>query len=118
MANDDVIRPDRTVVEIVVKLGDQASIGLDVDERNEGPPCLTIEDGAVHFLLYPQGWYEIGEVRQCDLDRASDLVIDATRYRDAVYRKLNAQRAAEDAAVREDAVFQAARAAAEGMPAP
>ena len=117
MARDDVVRPDRTTVEIVVKLGDQASIALDADERNEGPPCLTIDDGAVQLFLYPHGWYEIGEVRQCDLDRASDLVIDATRYRDAIFRKLKAQRAAEDAAEREDAVFRAARAAVEGVSA-
>ena len=117
MAHDDVIRPDRTTVEIVVKLGDQATIALDADERNEAPPCLTIEDGAVQLLLYPHGWYEIGEVRQCDLDRASDLVIDATRYRDAVFRKLKSQRAAADVAEREDAAFQAARAAIEGVSA-
>jgi len=91
MARDDVVRSDRTTVEIVIKLGDQVSIALDADERNEGPPCLTIDDGAVQLLLYPQGWYEIGEVRQCDLDRASDLVIDVTRYRDAIFRKLKAQ---------------------------
>src|SRR5215218_8021205 len=111
MAHDDVIRPDRTTVEIVVKLGDQATIALDADERNEGPPCLTIDDGAVQLLLYPHGWYEIGEVRQCDLDRASDLVIDTTRYRDAIYRKLKAQQAAEEVSRLDDAAFQAARAA-------
>jgi hypothetical protein len=117
MVRDDVVRPDRTTVEIVIKLGDQASIALDADERNEGPPCLTIDDGAVQLLLYPQGWYEIGEVRQCDLDRAADLVIDATRYRDAIFRKLKAQAAEEDAAEREDTAFRAARAAVEGASA-
>jgi len=117
MARDDVIRPDRTTVEIVVKLGGQASIALDADERNEGPPCLTIDDGAVQLLPYPHGWYELGEVRQCDLDRASGLVIDATRYRDAIFGKLNAQRAVEDADEREDNVFRAARAATEGVSA-
>ena len=117
MARDDVIRPDRTTVEIVVKLGDQASIALDADDRNEGPPCLTIEDGAVQLLLYPYGWYELGEVQQCDLDRAADLVIDVTRCRDAIYRKLKAQRAAEEVAEREDAAIQAARAAVEGVSA-
>ena len=97
MPHDDVIRPDRTTVEIVVKLGDQATIALDADDRNEGPPCLTIEDGAVQLMLYPQGWLEFGEVQQCDLDRASDLVIDATRYRDAILRKLEQQKAHAEA---------------------
>jgi len=40
-----------------------------------------------------------------------------TRYRDAIFRKLKAQRAAEDAVEREDAVFRAARAAVEGVSA-
>jgi hypothetical protein len=91
--DDDVIRPGDMRAEIVILIGDQASIMLDADERNDGPPCLCVQGNGVQLLLYPHGWYELGEVRQCDLDRASDLVIDVTRYRDAIYRKLKAQAA-------------------------
>jgi len=87
----DIVRPDETRAEIVIMVGDQATIMLDVDERNDGPPCLCIQGNGVQLLLYPHGWYELGEVRQCDLDRAADLVIDATRWRDAIFRKLKHQ---------------------------
>jgi hypothetical protein len=88
---DDIIRPGDTRAEIVILIGDQASIMLDQDERNDGPPCLCIQGNGVQLLLYPHGWHELGAVRQCDLDRASDLVIDVTRWRDAIFRKLKKQ---------------------------
>jgi len=86
----DIVRPEETRAEIVILVGDQASIMLDVDERNDGPPCLCIQGNGVQLLLYPHGWYELGEVRQCDLDRAADLVIDVSRWRDAIFRRLKA----------------------------
>jgi hypothetical protein len=82
---------DQTTAEIVVKIGSRASILLDTDDRNDGPPCLCIQSGHIQLLLYPHGWYEIDEVSQEDLDRLSDLVIDITRMRDAVLRKLRRQ---------------------------
>ncbi|NUR69733.1 MAG: hypothetical protein HOU81_02845 [Hamadaea sp.] len=94
MSDENIIQPGETRAEIVVMIGDQAKIMLEVDERGDGPPVLCILGNGVQLMLYPHGWCELGEVRQCDLDRASDLVIDATRYRDAILRKLKAQRAA------------------------
>jgi len=88
---NDVVWSSRTEAEIVIKIGDRASIMLDLDERNDGPPCLCIQGDGVQLLLYPYGWYELGVVTQADLDRLSDLVIDATRMRDAVLRKLRQQ---------------------------
>lgn len=90
-----VVRPDQTTAEIVIKIGSRASILLDIDDRNDGPPCLCIQGGSVQLLLYPHGWYEFGHVTQDDLDRLSDLVIDATRMRDAVLRRLRQQVALE-----------------------
>ncbi|MEV6969265.1 hypothetical protein AB0M47_29560 [Hamadaea sp. NPDC051192] len=88
---NDVVQPSRTEAEIVIKIGARASIMLDLDERNGGPPCLCIQGDCVQLLLYPHGWYELGEVTKDDLDRLSDLVIDITRMRDAVLRKLRQQ---------------------------
>ena len=93
-----VVQPGETRAEIAVMIGDQAKIMLDFDERSDGPPVLCIQGGGVQLMLYPHGWVELGKVRQCDLDRAADLVIDTTRYRDAIFRKLKAQRAAADEA--------------------
>lgn len=87
----DLARPDQTTAEIVIKIGARASILLDTDERNDGPPCLCIQGGSVQLLLYPHGWLEFGEVAKDDLDRLSDLVIGVTRMRDAVLRKLQQQ---------------------------
>jgi hypothetical protein len=112
-SDNDVIQPGETRAEIMILVGDQASIMLDADERDEGPPCLCIQGNGVQLLFYPHGWYEIGEVRQCDLDRAGDLVIDVTRWRDAIFRKLKAQRAEADrlATLKEAEEREAERAA-------
>lgn len=93
--SEDIIRPGDTTAEIVIKIGNQAKIMVEVDETTDGPPCLCILGNGVQLMLYPQGWLEFGEVQQRDLDRASDLVIDATRYRDAIFRKLKQQQAGE-----------------------
>lgn len=96
------VRPTRTTAEIVIRVGDQASILLDHDEKDDGPPCLCIHEGTVQVLLYPLGWAELGHVTEADLQRAAELVIDMTRWRDAIYRKLAKQRT--DKAARLDQV--------------
>ncbi|WP_412736646.1 hypothetical protein [Krasilnikovia sp. MM14-A1259] len=75
-------------------IGDHASILLDVGDRNDEPPCLCIQGNGVQLLLFPHGWYELGEVRPCDLERPADLVTDAMRWRDAIQGKREAQQEA------------------------
>ncbi|NUT36207.1 MAG: hypothetical protein HOV79_24375 [Hamadaea sp.] len=92
----DLARPESTTAEIVVKMGTKARVMVEVDDEGESPPVLCIMGDGVQLMIYPQGWTELGEVQQCDLDRASDLVIDATRFRDAILGKLKRQRAEDE----------------------
>ncbi|GAB1693584.1 hypothetical protein [Krasilnikovia sp. M28-CT-15] len=90
-----VVRPEETRAEIVLMIGDQASILLDVGNRDDEAPCLSIQGNGVHLLLFPHGWFELGEVRRDDLDRANDLVVDATHWRDVIQGRLKAQQVAK-----------------------
>ena len=71
MALDELVRPDCTAIEVVLKIGSRAEIMLDLDEKNGGPPCLCIQSGPIQVLLYPMGWVEFDEVTDCDLERAA-----------------------------------------------
>ncbi|MEV0267693.1 hypothetical protein AB0H43_02870 [Hamadaea sp. NPDC050747] len=108
MSDRGVIRPTETRLEVTVYVGNQSEITLDVDEKGQTAPALSIAGEGVQVMLFPHGWVELGEVTACDLDMAGKLVIDVTRWRDAIHAKLKAQRAAAEAQEKEEAALREA----------
>jgi hypothetical protein len=96
------VRPDSSAVEFVLKVGNQASIMLDIDESHDGPPVLCIQGENIQALVYPHGWLELGEVQESDLQRFKELAEAVATIRDVVARKLAMQKAEQPPDERDD----------------
>jgi hypothetical protein len=78
---NEPIGPNTGSAEVVLKLN--ATAMIDVESGN-GHPILIITDGAVTVLLMPYGPAEGGAIDRCDVVTGSDLVLAASRYRNAL----------------------------------
>jgi hypothetical protein len=82
----DLVRPETSAVEVVLKLGTAADIIVDTDPQ--GYPILGFVTPDFNVLIMPYSASEGGPITACDADRASDLVAAVGKYRDELQRAI------------------------------
>jgi len=86
-------RPTAGDAELVLKIGPDAKIFAEGDA--DGPPVVCIQAGAWQVLVYPFSWAEGEEPTQAEADRASDIVIAFSQWRNWIYERVKANEAAQ-----------------------
>jgi hypothetical protein len=73
-------------LETVIRLSARAVIDTDTDDC--GPPILWLREGSSELLIMPSACDDGRPMDTSDLDRASDLVMAAVVYRNAIHSVL------------------------------
>jgi len=81
-------QPTAGDAELVLKIGPDAKIFAEGDA--DGPPVVCIHAGNWQVLFYPFSWAEGDGPTQAEADRASDIVIAFSRWRNWIYGRVTA----------------------------
>lgn len=76
--------------ELVVKIGSDVKVYAEGD--GDGPPVVCIQAGNWQVLFYPYSWAEGNEPTQAEADRASDVVMAFSQWRNWIYERVRAAR--------------------------
>jgi len=76
--------------ELVLKIGPDAKVFAEVDP--DSSPVVCIQAGDWQVLFYPHAWVEGMSTNQAEADRASDIVIAFSQWRNAIMERAVAER--------------------------
>jgi len=76
--------------ELVLKIGPDAKVFAAIDP--DSPPVVCIQAGDWQVLFYPLAWVEGMSSNQAEADRASDIVIAFSQWRNAIMERAVAER--------------------------
>lgn len=89
----DPCRGGAGLAELVVKIGPDVKVFAETDP--DSAPVVCIQAGDWQVLFYPFSWAEDMRASQAEADRASEIVIAFSQWRNAIMAKAMTERDAE-----------------------